>query len=208
MKRPLTLIAAILATVLVGIDFLIELIGFFQIISLLSNPSINASGIGGALALMVIMILIIATCLILNICSIPTWNKDAQGYKKKKGLLIATIVFNFIAMFLYIISMLGGLSNAFSLILVIIVMISLLASSTLYIVDLARESSKVEKLAKTTEQVSAQETSPAQKEPAKSNSQPLETKLEKLNEMKKNGLISTEEYESIKKSYIDETLKK
>lgn len=188
MKRPMTLTGAILGTVAQAIYTCFSLFSLTLIIDLLSAGA--NSGAATIVAIMLLDLALAVTTLILNALSITTWKKSPELYRKKRGLLIATTVFNFIFVLLSIISM---VMNGQAAVLSIIICIVLVATNVLFYVDLGLESKRV---ANSGEEI-ASDPAPVSE---------VEDKIEKLGQMKEQGLISDEEYEELKKSYINEKL--
>ena len=140
MKRPMTLIGFIIATVFCGIYTLVQLFGLAVIIDLLT-----ATGVTGGATLAVVMILTIALCvlaLVFNAVAISAWGKNPEGYKKKRGMVITATVFNFIIMLLLIIGMASGVVG----VLDVLLLIAVLATNVLAYIDLGLEKRRVQKL--------------------------------------------------------------
>lgn len=137
MKRVMTLVGFIISTVLLGIYSLIQLIGIAAIIDALS-----AVGAEGSATLAIVLIITIALCvlaLVFNAIAITAWKKDAAGYKKKKGMVITAIVFNFILILFLIIGMASGVVG----VLDILLLIALIAANVLAFVDMGLEKKRV-----------------------------------------------------------------
>lgn len=133
MKRVMTLVGFIVATALLGIYSLIQLIGVAAIIDLLT-----ATGVQGGALLAVVIIITLALCvlaLVFNAIAITAWKKDAAGYKKKKAMVITATVFNFVIILLLIIGMASGAVG----VLDVLLLLALLAANVLAYVDMGLE---------------------------------------------------------------------
>lgn len=190
MKRPMTLTGGILGTVMQAIYTCYSLFALTLVIDLISSSS-GATGATTAIVIMLLDLALAVTTLVLNALCITTWNKSPEQYRKKRGLLIATVVFNFIFDILSIISM---VMNGQVAVLSVIIIIALIATNVLILVDLGLESKRVARLSENGV-VSENDPQPVSE---------VEEKIEKLAHMKEQGLISEEEYEELKKSYINE----
>ncbi len=243
MKRPMTLVASIIATVFFGIEVFATFIGLVAVADLAS--SVGASLPGYFYAVMVITLLFVATSLVLNILCIPTWNKSFEIYRKRRGVHISTLVFNFLSVVMVLI---GTSEWTFYTVLFILAVVATIA---LYIVDLCLENKRMarqgyaaqpnyadynqqgfgyaeqpqqpsnyiskahaEYFQQPAQNAQPQYQQPAQQVPPQIAIQPtqpngaLEAKLERLNQMKVNGLITEEEFTALKKSYIKEAVDK
>ena len=150
MKRNLSLIAIIMATVVFGIQLILNTMDFVVIISALSAysgdfTSVEMASLGMVLALYIFLLAFIVVAFILTILMFKYVNASPEEYAKKKGTTIAAIVFNFLVMILLVISFIGA-SNVGTLIFSIICFIALVVATVMIIVDLATEKKKVEKL--------------------------------------------------------------
>lgn len=133
---------------------------------------------------------------------------------KRKGLVITSIVFNFIAIFfLLAVSVENGATAVFY----IICMLGLIASNVLILIDVARLSKAVnaelfaennivteEKIENPIEEIKTEENS----QPKNEEMDDLESELNKLMLMKEKNLITEEEFEQLKKRAIDKKLSK
>ena len=196
MKRPLTLTSAILGTVFQGILALESIILFVAMMDLVAG----ATGAGTLAIVMIVTIAIAVLGLIFNILSIPAWNKAPEVFRKKRGVIITAIVFNLLIVVLSLIGYAG--EGATVNVLSILMLLCLIASSIMYIVDLATEKKRVAEL----EAQNATEETEAEAEATVSTATALEEKLVKLNQMKEQGIIDEEEYNELKKKYISEML--
>lgn len=200
MKRPLTLTAGILGIVSHAVILVFSLINLIMGIALLgegASAGADANILASAGIVMFVMfavaIVIGILGLIFNILSVKTWNKDAEVYKAKKGKTICAIVFNFLGIIAVFLVM--------NIILAILLMLVLIAAGVLAIVDVCLEKKRVPASAEATVETTVEATA----ETPKSD---LEAKIEKLNAMKEQGMITDAEYEELKKKYIQEQLNK
>lgn len=150
MKRNLSLIAIIMATVVFAIQLILNIMDFVVIISALSAysgdfTSVEMASLAMVLALYIFLLAFIVVAFILTILMFKYVNASPEEYAKKKGTTIAAIVFNFLVMILLVISFIGA-SNVGTLIFSIICFIALVVATVMIIVDLATEKKKVEKL--------------------------------------------------------------
>lgn len=193
MKRPMTLTGFILATVSTAIYAGYSMFVLTLVIDILSSTS--ATGGATALALLILDLAIAVVTLVLNAVSIKAWNRGPEAYKKYKGKVIAATVFNFIMIVSLIVGIATTTAETFP-ILNIIIILALVAANVLAYVDLGLEGKRVAKL----------EAEGSMLEEDAQEATDVERKIEKLNSMKEQGLISDEEYEELKKSYINEKI--
>lgn len=147
MKRVLSLTAVIMATAVLGIQLILNIIDFFSIITVIgaatsNDPSVLGSVIG-VLLLYLFLLAFIIVAFILTVMMYKYINGTAEEYAKKKNITITAIVFDFLICVLFIISITGA-PNVLSLILSIICLIILLAAAILLIIDLVNEKKRVE----------------------------------------------------------------
>lgn len=200
-KRPMTLVASIIATVFLSIAFIVDIISIALLSDLAreAGTTIPSTIITG----LIIGMSLILVALLLNILNIRVWNYTAEKFKKNKGIYITAIVFVLFIAFLAMIS----LSNSDSIVWTIFYMIAMLASGTLYIVDLCLENKRVLQLAQI--EASTDDNNNANELSEKSTTKAeLDAKLEKLSNMLENKLIDEKEYADLKKKYIQEELNK
>ena len=200
MKRPLTLTAGILGIVshaLILIFSMINMIGAIAILGEGASAGANAGTLVSAGILMFVMITIALVIgilgLVFNIISTTTWNKDVEIYKSKKGKTICAIVFNFLGIIAVFLVM--------NIIFAILIMLVLIAAAVLAIVDVCMEKKRV---AGPIEVATEEKT----ETPVQAPKSDLETKIEKLNAMKEQGMITATEYAELKKKYIQDQLDK
>ena len=200
-KRPMTLVASIIATVFLSIAFIVDIISIALLSDLAreAGTTIPSTIITG----LIIGMSLILVALLLNILNIRVWNYTAEKFRKNIGIYITAIVFVLFIAFLAMIS----LSNSDSIVWTIFYMIAMLASGTLYIVDLCLENKRVLQLAQT--EASTDDNNNANELSEKSTTKAeLDAKLEKLSNMLENKLIDEKEYADLKKKYIQEELNK
>ena len=129
MKRPMTLIGGILGTVVNAILAVVMLIGSVLALEIVGAVGAQA-GYATITVIFIISIVMFVIALVMSIISITAWAKDVDDYKKKKGILITSIIFNFISAIFAILT-----GTALGIVLGIIV----IAAAVLLIVDIALE---------------------------------------------------------------------
>ena len=133
------LVGAIVGTVFTAIYTVIMLIGITAIFELLSAAG-GAPG-SGLLAVVSLLILVVGLlALIFNAMVIGAFSWDHEKYAKKRGKIVAAIVFNFLLALLMTLSVIGNF-NMFAF----LVLLASLAAAVLMIVDLALEGKRVAK---------------------------------------------------------------
>lgn len=231
MKRPLTLSGAIIGTVANAVLTIVFI--YNAAICLSYGAELTSVGI-----LCLVECLFSLTALVLDIFSILAWNKDFNGYKKRKGIIITSVVFDFLPTLYLILNF---------IVVNLIFALALIAANVLKIIDLARENKNNPALVNQNTQVNAanqtqvqqvrtqpvqQQVRPAQPvhqnqvqprpvqqiqqvqqiEKPKSDSEKkfdaLEKRLEKLYSMKEKGIVSEEEYAMLKNEIIKDSLGK
>lgn len=215
MRRKLAFSGFITATCITALLSFVMFIALIYLINILSIIVNEAERTAGMLAtiIMAITVLFSIACLILNSCSISS-TTTAQKMNKRKGLVITSIVFNFIIIFfLLAVSVENGATAVFY----IICMLGLIASNVLILIDVARLSKAVnaelfaennivteEKIENPIEEIKTEENS----QPKNEEMDDLESELNKLMLMKEKNLITEEEFEQLKKRAIDKKLSK
>lgn len=195
MKRKLLLSGFILGTVGLGIFSLILVIGLIQIFAILGGE-LASSGAGGVLALTIFEVLIFIVAFVLNAVCINTWNNE-EKFNKKKATIYTTIVFNFISIIFLFYTFFGG-GTAESIVFSVIVFLCVVAANVLVLIDLTSSTNKQENVVADSNDTADSEISDTDK---------LEEKLKKLEALKNENKISEEEYNELKKKYIDEEIK-
>ena len=200
MKRVLTLTGTIISTVAFSIYSIFNLLIFIASLSLA-----EFAGAGVVIAIAGIDLAFAITCLVLNAVSISTWNKSPELYKKKKGIIISTMVFNYIYIVLGIISLIIMNPTVAGRVLTILLIICVIVANVLITVDFANESKNAAKY----EEVQAeQDETTMKKASAKQETEveSLDAQLDKLTLMKTKGQITEEEYSELKKKLISKSL--
>ena len=200
MKRPLTLTGGILGIVGNAIFSILLIIGLYLV-----------GGFMGNMIIIPILFLMIAiTALILAIFVTIAYNKNAEVFKKRFGVIITSIVFNFIIS-VYLLITLFTTYGAYIIVYLILFGV-VLTAAILNLVDICRENGKVKALnksniteTKATQSKPAVATKPVQ---AKPSTETLESKLEKLKKMLDDGLIDEEEFKELKMNYIKQEINK
>lgn len=207
MKRPLTLSAFITGT---------SLFGLFTFVYLIQSIAFGAFDLTELMIISIILTAFTIACLVLNACSISVYNKSHEEYMKKKSLIIASIVLNFTEM-LFVIILMAIASTATTIIFNLLFLLALIAVNVLAIVDLSMENKKYEQakveMAKLAEPTPAPATQPkvvAKKAKTLDEEfemkEELQNKIDKLERMKKSGLITEEEYFKFKQNLIQKYL--
>ena len=177
----------------------------------------------------VILILVGITTLALNACSIALYNKTKAEFKNKLALVGSALIFNYITIALLIADIvLLFIDNLGVGAVYILYLLSLIVSIVFMHVDLAAEEKRVEKPKQTVPQNRTNSTAPVAQNVQKASTQSkavqqistvnqsdgsiqsedeFEKKLIKLNDMLGKGLITQDEYDTIKKSYIEKYIK-
>lgn len=152
MKRTKSLIGSIFGTVVHGVQSVLNLYSLYYMYLIFilvndissSDPENVAAKIIYTLLFFaaIIIELISITALILSCVSFASIKKPHEVFKKKKGVIIALIVFNFVLIELFAMSFLGTVS-ILNMILNVVSIVLLLVANILYIVDLAKEKKRV-----------------------------------------------------------------
>ena len=194
MKRPMTLTGTILGTVMQALYTVISLIALTFVIDM-GSMSEGTMVMSSAIILLVLNLIFAVASVILNAISISSWNKSPEVFKKRKGLLITTIVFNFIFVFFTIITLITGEVSGLN----IIIVLTIIAANVLIIVDLGLEGRKTANLNDTIPSKNVANIEEI--------NDSVESKIEKLSYMKEKGMLSEEEFEELKKNYIKQQIK-
>lgn len=142
MKRVMTLVAGLLGLVFDAIFSVFMIIGLVAVMDMLGGEK-------GSATFAIIAILEIAlgvVSLILNAVSISAFACSAEKYRKKRGLIITTIVFNFLLALLLLLTVFTSAS-----LVTVLVLIASIVAVVLYIVDLCLEGKRVAKAQQTAE---------------------------------------------------------
>ena len=164
MKRTKTLIAGILGIIM---SFIIVFIWgnlLVSLFSIISGGNVSVNALAGFLIFAYFVIEICAICsLIFSIFTVIYWNSKPEIYEKKKKLIITAIVFNFIGVLFFLISIFLNATPA-SIAISIIAILIYVAANVLYILDM-----KKEKPAKVVEEPTSVESDKPQNEENKEN---------------------------------------
>lgn len=155
----------------------------------------------GVLIISILFFVIAILSIVFNGIVIGLWNKTSEEFNKKKGLTITAIVFDFLVVIAAIVLMCLG-SYGLAVLLLVIAMLLAIASAVMLLVDLCMENkrgSKQDAAAQVNQAVTSNHANLTTEET-------VEKKLKKLNAMKEYGVITEEEYNELKKSYIKELL--
>lgn len=216
-RRGLTLAGSIVGTVLFGLMTFGQVI-MVPIIATSANIAINFDGTVDEVmrsilyvlfALSLISLMFYIVCLVLNACTIPASSASPEKYRAKRGLIISTIVFNFIT-FLYsfgvsIFACLAYMAiiNIFN----IFMLFGVLTSGILLLVDLCREKSRVQEWQNSAPRpIPPQQVAPPRPAPEnkpEGSIEMLEFELTRLNRLKANGVITEEECNNLKQKILE-----
>ena len=134
MKKVKTLIGAIMA--IVPTVIFTAIYGFITLLLLDMIFSLDGDATAGGIILLLAPMILAVVVIVLNACMIALAIKGDEKYRKKKGLVIVSIVFNilFAAFLVYMIAV----AESFSLALVgyIAIALVMLVVCILYIIDL------------------------------------------------------------------------
>ena len=158
MKRVGSLVGTILATIVNGAQVILNAYAMVVIFSVLSAAS-TGTALDAPLAVMtlgiyVILELFLIVAFILTCVNFGHVFGSPEKYAQKKGVTIASIVFNFLVMLMLIIAVFSGgaISN---IIITLLCALALLATNILYIVDLSLENKRVARLNAQKEQIAS-----------------------------------------------------
>ena len=200
MKRPMTLVSGILGLVSHVMNLVFTFMNIALVFALIADLEYNPEATGAfiaALILVVISLTISIVVFVFSILALTTWNKAPEVYKSKKSKIIVAIVFAFLGIVAsYLVS---------NMIVAILTTLMFIAAAVLAIVDLCLENKRLAAAGVTAENAT-EEAAPAVEAAPATKADDIEAKIEKLNDMKANGLINDEEYEELKKKYIREKL--
>lgn len=141
----------------------------------------------------VVIFTVALVSLVFNAFAIAFWNKSKDDFKKSKGLLVTAVVLNFVFVLLELIALVTLTRYIGFMIVSAIVSLLVLAANILAIISLCIENvPKIEKVK--TPNVSV------------SNLPTFENKMKKLGQMRDCGQITKEEYDLLKKSFIEDEI--
>lgn len=143
MKRINSLVGSIIGTVVNGIQAIVKFISIFAVIAALSLAGAGqAPGLFAfVIAVYVLLEAFMIVAFVLTCITFSYINADHEKYASKKGITIATIVFNFIIAFLFLIAC-AGVDSVLSIVFSIICAVALVAVNILYIIDLSKENER------------------------------------------------------------------
>ena len=197
MKRKLSFIGFVLETILLSCFTIFFIDIFAQLLAFLDNylPEIVSF-----IVLTVVQILAIIVALVLNAVSINTWD-NLEKFNKKKPVIVVAMIFNFIAIAIYIILLATLLNTTVSITYTIITLVLSVGANTLIIIDFAKSTKKISAL--NNEVLIKKEKN--SEEIVEENAFVLKVKqLEKLKEEKS---ITENEFDILKSNAIKEELK-
>lgn len=148
MKRTKSLVASILGTTVTGIQVIATFYVIFLYMSLISqvtDPEAK-SLVVMMIGIAVVLELFLITSLVLSCVTFGHVNGSPEKYEKRRGVTIATIVFNFLVVIMFIASCFE--SDAGTIVFALICAAALVAANVLYIMDLTQEKARVEKFNK------------------------------------------------------------
>ncbi|MBQ8909153.1 MAG: hypothetical protein IJY90_02595 [Clostridia bacterium] len=199
MKRPLTLTGAILATVGQGI---------YGILALLAFITYCEFGVLTYIIVALLITLVVLTALVMNIVSIGAWNKDKDGYKKLKGIIITAVVLNFVVVLNQLLDLFAAGVSVGIVVLYFLLIGLNVAGNVLMLVDLSKEGKRWgEDVTVATTTANAPSAAPKLEDKLQA-ADVFSQKLAKIDALKEKGILSEEEYSEIKKSYVKEYLEK
>lgn len=200
MKRQLSFIGSIIATSLAGLHSLFILIAFFGL----------ASWDFGMSFVFLLMYSPVIVALVFNILMIVKSKQPVETYYSKKAIVITAAVFNFVAAFMTLINFFMFGAAAWYILVGIICIAGYIVAGVFYLVEYCKVRKMFVPQNGYNQPVQAQSfAQPIQQvQPEQPVVSDLDTKLAKLNSLKEQGLITEEEYNKIKQSYIKEELGK
>ena len=155
MKRVMTLVAAILGTVLTSVYTLISLIDFAT-----TMEAIRAGAyVQTAVAINSVWSFVMAVpAVVLNALSITAFRCTHEQYLKRRPILIAATVFNFVWALGLVIGFVAISISAFEILL----FLAFVATGVLTLVDFSQENNRLEKAARLAEAATVTEAAPAE----------------------------------------------
>lgn len=140
MKRPMTLTAFIISTVLLGIDLILELISLPAVFALFGLAEGDVMVAVVAIVMLLVIALVVVS-LVFNSISISAWNKSVAEFPKKKGKVVTAVVLNFVLVALLIIS---AIMSSSITVMPVLLILGLVATNVLALVDLSLEKKRVD----------------------------------------------------------------
>lgn len=199
MRRNLALSGFILGTCVSAITTILMILGGIVILEAL----MLLDGAELFIAIVIFEALFFIATLILNIVSIST-TKNAKVFCKRKGLAITTIVFNFLAMGVYILAITTQGALMRTIIFYSILMVVLIVANILVIVDLAKNRDALEKENGQEEHIDVRTSQESVAQDRRISG--IEEEINKLILLKEKNLITEEEFNELKKRTIEKRL--
>lgn len=201
-KRTLTKAGSILGIVAWSINILVMSYSLFIVFLFVDiSTSLDSEVSSDGLILLFRLIFNIAISIVLIVMSAKTIkasNKDVQTFVSKRSIINFAAVVNIINACYCIYNVICSSFSIIDLILDIVICALLLVSGILILVDLSKANKLLQTLPQSIPEQQVQNT----EQQVETKSETIEDKLEKLNKMKENGLISEEEYEKLKKDLL------
>lgn len=211
-KRNMTKAGGIMAIVAYSVNILLLLYSAFALYIVIaalagSNPDAETQAaiqvaimsmlpvVLGALAISIVMIVLCSKLL-------KTTKLSPLDYSKKKGMIIFIIVILFLHGVVGLYQSFAELSEWTNYLNIVISLI-LIASGILITIDFAKNSKEASAQMVAEQQAKADEIAKANEETKAVSDESLEDKLEKLNNMKAEGLITEEEYDKMKADLLN-----
>lgn len=196
MKRALTLTGGILGIVGDSIFALLLLIGLVAV----------GRFFGFLIIIPIIFLLLAIAGLILSIFVTISYKKEPALFKKRYGVIITSIVFNFVISLYLMITMFNTFGVYVFLYFILFGVV--LTSAILNLVDICRENGRVKKMETKENDVVEVKPATSRQVSSKKVSETFETKVEKLKKMLDEGLIDEEEFKQLKMNYIKQEINK
>lgn len=208
-RRKKTFTAAVLNIVTYSIQIVFSAVLMFYIIVLVmalleaSNSDADAAAVLGSIVTLigsyVINIILDIICLILSCKCIKISKMSVQDYASKKSIVSALFVMNIIVVCLGVIGTLASGISWLSLI-DLAIWAMLIVSAVFFAIDLKENQKQVQaEQAQVFESVASSTSTSAPEEKKEEN---VEQKIEELNKMKADGLITDEEFEKLKQDLM------
>ncbi len=186
MKRYTSFITAILATIYLGVQVILEIVSLTKSLDVFSESG---------LFLVLLILAIIIVSLIFNAFMIPISISAPEKYHKRAPVIVVTIVFNFLLLFVGL-----GMFAVYHRFYYFLLLAISIAANIFYIIDKNTEKARLKTLGIKVEELGKKSSNNKKSE--------LQNKIDDLTEMKAQGLITDTEYEELKKSYIAKELEK
>lgn len=217
-SRPLLLTAFILSVSFLALGIIFNIVEFVDI----SNLEYFGFDLTNAYVLLSFELICFVVAVVLNIISLVKFNSGKLEFAKYLKVMIAAVVFNFASIILALL-VVALIQGTLYIIIGTFVMAALIATNVLAIIGLVKGNKSVavvNKSAEVAEPEKIQKQAAAKFEKEKTENKPsavanentlnfdFEVKIKKLNDMKKSGLITEEEYSQLKAVVIKEYLNK